>query len=363
LELDWKTFTDQLLKSNYDANDVRPDVVVQKYNASRDSSDSVQQGHRKLEIHSGGGWAGFTASAGAGREKDDFKSFAAEHGLIGEWTGNEFIPKSVKVTQLNKAAIDSIRTMELFTSSVVDRKFYEPITLQLRNFLNGRSLIDLTVASVKAELERKHRDVLFQKDKEHVAVMKRQQDEFQMKIDKLNGELTRLKAPPKTKKETIRVSLSNELMGKWSMHGCKDMDTHNRDVIVQVKSHFEVSREGGHEVVRLVVDFRAQHKNSNAGIFGVASPVVWSNPAAKKIVRVIGREFDSGEHHYWKPHRVLPGNGKPAGIYGIQSLPADYRNAHWTYIDVCFDQAWKKAPELKSYGLQGEVVFDVEYVQ
>jgi hypothetical protein len=135
IAVDLRQFLEQCDKLNFNADDVRPDRIVERYNSDQVRGASTEQQKVKIEGSLAAGWKIFSAAAAAAQDKARFKSYAGEHGWVDDWKGKVFVPKSVKVRQVNVANLNSLRSFTISSNYVTARFFNEPYTLQLKSFV------------------------------------------------------------------------------------------------------------------------------------------------------------------------------------------------------------------------------------
>jgi hypothetical protein len=149
-----------------------------------------------------------------------------------------------------------------------------------------------------------------------------------------------------------------ELTQCWGhVNGDADMDTEDHDAEVQVRSSFEVVREGDGERLDLVVSFSCRqlgtkHPQGTTAYTGEARRKgVYMAPAGMRIVRVDqgGAPFDSGL-------QVLRKAKGQRDLYGWRSLPELPPVSHWRLIEVQVDNSWQTSSPV---GVRGEIAFSV----
>ena len=154
-EMLWSEFRKQIENSNFNAEDLRPDVLVNSYNEVDKSIDGKNQIENFIAAGASGKYGPFKASASGEKATSKFKSYAEKKGVKFEITGNFFDPKILMVTELTKAQLENISSFKLVRHDSVKSDFSTPTTIQFATFssVNRKKLAPVSMVSLKSENE------------------------------------------------------------------------------------------------------------------------------------------------------------------------------------------------------------------
>jgi formylglycine-generating enzyme required for sulfatase activity len=121
----WDVFLKEAREHNYHPEDLKPDVIARDYNEAQ-SRDGGTRGHKvSWDVDAAGGFKMIAGSLGFGHAKTDLEQFLKERGIVGEWAGEKYVPKTVHLTRINFTDFARKGAFDLNLVNSVEQQFLE----------------------------------------------------------------------------------------------------------------------------------------------------------------------------------------------------------------------------------------------